>query len=85
MENHRTVSLLPTTAPPSVPELQMALRRSAHPKNFLAFSTSLYMRTPSRWCGHYKKLYHCIIKSIPLSSILTSSTLVKTLKLFQGD
>lgn len=60
MENHRTVSLVLTTAPPSVCELQTALRRSAHLKNFLAFFNGLYimgtlpytgMRTPSHWCA----------------------------------
>lgn len=60
MENHRTVSLVLTTAPPSVCELRTALRRSAHLKNFLAFFNGLYimgtlpytgMRTPSHWCA----------------------------------
>lgn len=39
VEKHGTVSLLPTTAPPSASKLKMALRRLAHLSNFLALST----------------------------------------------
>lgn len=63
------------------------LLQMAHLRNFLAFSTALYImahslhwhRTPSHWRADV------ISTSICLFSILTSSTLDTTLKLFQCD
>lgn len=48
VEKHRTVSLLPTTAPPSASELKMALRRLAHLSTVLALSTITF---------HYQKYF----------------------------